>query len=481
MNPVLFANAASYCLQIGAVILAADVAARLSRMPPAAVRLHYWQLVLGAALALPLLQPWTAPPDRGARVEVRERLLALGSAIGADSDAAGVPWREALAAMYVTGVAGRLLWLTLGMARLHRLRARGRAFAHPCAGSVDVRVSGEVSSPVTFGGARPVILLPEALAAAGGPQLEAALAHESVHVRRRDWLFALGEEILRALLWFHPAIWWALAQIHLAREQAVDAESVAVTRSREQYLQALLAIAKSRLDPDLAPATPFLTRRHLRQRVEALLNEVVMPKQQLIFRFAASCAAVALAGSVAVRALPLEARAQESRQEQTQSTGQDQERKSARGGSGENRKAAPSKSTRGTDSAKKQEPAQQETPAAPPTVRPQNDPSLRAEDSTRQPTQIRVAGAVQQRNLLEKQPPVYPPEAKQAHIQGLVRLNVTIGRDGRVQNIELESGHPLLAEAAIDAVRQWVYRPTLLNGEPIEVLSQVDVNFTLRE
>jgi TonB family protein len=95
------------------------------------------------------------------------------------------------------------------------------------------------------------------------------------------------------------------------------------------------------------------------------------------------------------------------------------------------------------------------------------------------PERIRVGNMVQERNLITRVDPVYPPLAMQARIQGVVRFNVVIGKDGRVSNVTLVSGHPLLVTAARDAVRQWVYKPTLLNGEPVEVVTQVDVNFTL--
>lgn len=97
------------------------------------------------------------------------------------------------------------------------------------------------------------------------------------------------------------------------------------------------------------------------------------------------------------------------------------------------------------------------------------------------PGKIRVGGNVQAVNLIDKVTPVYPPLAKQARIQGVVRFTVTIGKDGRVLDIQLISGHPLLVAAAKDAVAQWVYKPTLLNGNPVEVVTQVDVNFTLSD
>jgi protein TonB len=88
---------------------------------------------------------------------------------------------------------------------------------------------------------------------------------------------------------------------------------------------------------------------------------------------------------------------------------------------------------------------------------------------------------VQQTKLVSQPRPVYPPEAKQAHIQGVVQLSATIAKDGTVRNPEVISGHPMLVQAALDAVRQWVYQPTLLNGQPVEVITQVDVNFTLAQ
>ena len=81
--------------------------------------------------------------------------------------------------------------------------------------------------------------------------------------------------------------------------------------------------------------------------------------------------------------------------------------------------------------------------------------------------------------LVRKVIPVYPPIARAARISGVVRLIGTIGKDGAIQNLEIVSGHPLLARAALEAVRQWVYKPTLLNGIPVEVVAPIEVNFTL--
>jgi TonB family protein len=97
------------------------------------------------------------------------------------------------------------------------------------------------------------------------------------------------------------------------------------------------------------------------------------------------------------------------------------------------------------------------------------------------PQRIRVGGNVQANNLVKKVTPVYPALAKQAGVEGTVRFTVIIDREGNVGNLQLVSGHPLLVEAAQEAVRQWQYKPTLLNGQPVEVVTQVDVNFTLQQ
>jgi len=94
---------------------------------------------------------------------------------------------------------------------------------------------------------------------------------------------------------------------------------------------------------------------------------------------------------------------------------------------------------------------------------------------------IRVGGNVQAAKLVKQPKPLYPPLARQARIQGTVRFTAIIGKDGAIANLQLVSGHPLLVQSAYDAVKQWIYQPTLLNQEPVEVVTQIDVNFTLTQ
>jgi protein TonB len=95
------------------------------------------------------------------------------------------------------------------------------------------------------------------------------------------------------------------------------------------------------------------------------------------------------------------------------------------------------------------------------------------------PQRVRVSLGVSQGLLIRKVPPAYPPLARQARIQGVVVLQAQISKEGNIINLNLISGHPMLAPAAIEAVKQWKYKPYLLNGEPVEVDTQVQVNFTL--
>jgi len=92
---------------------------------------------------------------------------------------------------------------------------------------------------------------------------------------------------------------------------------------------------------------------------------------------------------------------------------------------------------------------------------------------------IRIGGQAMASKLVNQTPAVYPPLALDARISGVVRFGVVIAKDGKVQNLQVLSGHPLLVPSALEAVKQWVYRPTLLNGEPVEVETTVEVNFTL--
>lgn len=113
-----------------------------------------------------------------------------------------------------------------------------------------------------------------------------------------------------------------------------------------------------------------------------------------------------------------------------------------------------------------------------------NASSAGVPDGNSQPTydssgRIRLGGKVMAVKILNLVQPVYPPLARQTRISGTVRLHAIIGKDGAIEELEVISGHPLLQQAALDAVRQWRYQPTLLNGEPMQVDTTIDVLFAL--
>ena len=97
------------------------------------------------------------------------------------------------------------------------------------------------------------------------------------------------------------------------------------------------------------------------------------------------------------------------------------------------------------------------------------------------PQRVRVGSGFEHGLLVKKVQPVYPAEAKAQHIQGMVVLKVIVDKEGNVANLEVVSGHPMLVPPAIEAVKQWKYKPYLLNGAPVEVETQVTVNYTLAD
>ncbi len=97
------------------------------------------------------------------------------------------------------------------------------------------------------------------------------------------------------------------------------------------------------------------------------------------------------------------------------------------------------------------------------------------------PKRITVGGNVQAAHLVNRVQPTYPPLARQTRISGTVKLHAIIGKNGAVEQLQVVSGHPLLVQSALDAVKQWRYQPTLLNGEPVEVDTEIDVIFSLAQ
>jgi TonB family protein len=599
MNPALLAaNLWSWSLEITLLVAVAAVAARLLAHPQA--RLFFWHGVFVLALFLPIFVPWKQPPG----VVVDGAAVSLAGPLSAGVPGLQHPWlssRNALA-LVILGAALRLAWLAVGLYRLRRIRTHATPLLQaPADFDAAQRIhwceSAAISGPVTFGWLRPSILLPARIQELPESLRRAIACHELVHVRRRDWLYVLAEELGRSLLWFHPAIWYALGQAQLAREQAVDAETIVWTGDREGYLDALLAVAERKLLPDVAPAPLFLKRRHLAARVAVILKETTMSGSRLFVRVFAAVSAATAAVALAVWMFPLQSAAQVLADDAgitvdagakllhrapvhypagatvagtvlvDASLNANGEVSDARVLSGpeELRKAVlssvlewhystdvappptvriaiqfirpnsggaapfvppqfpqvkgglPSEAVQWTGtisdirfnglSSELQQQVESRLPVHkgdpythdtfPSTVAALNSVDhhlnltvhvdrdggpviliVALADPTN-PKPLRVGGNVQAQNLITKVTPAYPVAAKQARIQGKVSLAVLIAKDGTVANIQLIDGDPLLTPSAIEAVWKWVYKPTLLNGEPVEVQTAVDVNYTL--
>jgi len=563
-------NLLLYSAQFAAIVLAAALLARLLHKADPRARLLHWQMTLLLALTAPFFGRWETPVEDAVSIT-------LGTARAWNTPTAPVarpvPWVEILAGVLVLGALLFLARLALGMVRiaLYRRRARPMAEHWP---EAEFLFSAELTTPVTFGWLRPVVLLPESFVAMSDEERNSVIAHELAHVRRRDWLFAVSEEVLRAVLWFHPAVWFVLHRIEVEREQVVDIEAIRETGNREAYLQTLLAVAGIKPRADFVPAPLFLRKRQLAQRVATILKEVnPMNVRRMAMTLTASAAVLALAGITISTVLPMKAPAQERREsnEARPKSGPRAIHKAAavyppiakvkgiegvvslevsidaRGlptdvrvisGPEELRRAAiqsvmqwqfeptgfPARAEVDMNFSLAKDPGERQMlgvlravefdkvpvdlqarilPRLPvkegETLYADNVKDIQraiAEVSTglsasfsedqvlriaAMPQTIRVGGNVQSAKLVKKGKVVYPPEAKAARIQGTVRFNVTIAPDGKITNIELVAGHPMLVQAALEGVRQWEYEPTHLNGKPVAVMTMVDVNFTLSE
>jgi len=301
----------AYALQAALVLGVGLLLPNLFRLRDPRACLYYWQGLLLAVLALPLLQPELGRMRFAGDLTVTSSWLGGLAASGAKEEI----WtadRLLLLAIGL-GVLVRLAWLGLGLSRLRSLRRDAvLAVLSPTAtrafDDVGTRarllVSGRVEGPLTFGWRSPVVLLPVGLLELDPEAQRGIICHELLHVRRRDWLWALFEEAVRALLWFHPAVWMLLARIALSREQVVDREVVRRTGSRRTYLEALRAVA-SRSWQAAVPGLPFFHRGHLRERVIHLCQEVPMSRPRIATLVATSAGLLALTAILGILAFPM--------------------------------------------------------------------------------------------------------------------------------------------------------------------------------
>ena len=124
-------------------------------------------------------------------------------------------------------------------------------------------------------------------------------------------------------------------------------------------------------------------------------------------------------------------------------------------------------------------PTQDHTQKPDDSTQPGSTGAAKAPDGKSRPQRIRIGGNVQAAKIISRVQPQYPKNAKEQRITGTVRLHVIIGTNGSVQEVTVMSGEPSLADAAVEAVRQWKYKVPTIHGEPVEIETVVDVNFSL--
>jgi TonB family protein len=263
-------------------------------------------------------------------------------------------------------------------------------------------------------------------------QQRAIACHELLHVARRDWLVNLLEEIVLTLFWFHPAVWWAMRSIRLAREQVVDGEVVVLTGARGPYLHALLEIAgAARAMP--VPAPLFLVESQLARRVASLAKEVRMSKPRLIASLVIALAVLVVTGWWAVKTFWLIA------------------------------------------------------PAGLPTEHMIGYASASAPGNDVPSTLMfyKVGGDVTAPVPIYKPEPPYTPQARKDKVQGTVVLTVGVDASGNVAGVKLagvslsKSVGEGLEESAMQTLRTWKFKPAMKKGKPVPVMVIVETSFRL--
>jgi TonB family protein len=316
MTPgLLWDDLLAYSLQVGLLVGVGAAIPMLFRIRVPRAKLLFWQILLAACVGLPWVRAWKQEIFVTAVRQI-EIVAQPGQLAPAPDAPRSIPFMTIALGLLAAGALFRMGSLCLGMLRLRAYRKHGKALARGLRmpgtpNHVEILLSNDVRSPVTFGWRAPAILLPAIFPSLSAGMREAILCHELVHVERRDWLFTLGEELVRAALWFHPAIWWVIGEIHLSREQAVDESVLEMTEAQEPYMDALLAMAGvATSGTELAPAPMFLRKRHLKQRLMAMMKEVRMKRvsgMRLACTMSAAMVALVCAGWLATGIFPLAA------------------------------------------------------------------------------------------------------------------------------------------------------------------------------
>jgi TonB family protein len=368
----------------------------------------------------------------------------------------------------------------------------------------------------TVGVFRPRVLLPAQAGGWNDDRVRVVLCHELAHIRRHDWIVQMSAEVLRIVFWFNPLFHAACGRLRRESEQACDDEVLGSGVRAQDYAAHLLALARScrRASLTWAGATPMARPSTLERRFAAMLNPALNrtpPSRRALVltavlvlavtlpaaAFRARQAPLPLAGSVydttgavlPAVALTVEDDRQNKWQAETDASGHFEFPQLQAGryvleaslpGFRALRHEFELRSARDWDRAITLQVGEVRESIA---VREQRTNGLPAAAAPQGPQRIRVGGNIRVPRKLVDVRPVYPPSMRDAGREGVVPIEAIIGPDGAVHSVRVLSAniHPDFAIAAADAVRQWRFIPTLLNGVPVEVTMTVTVKFSLSE
>jgi len=331
-----------------------------------------------------------------------------------------------------------------------------------------------IAGPITIGIFRRAVLLPTGWAQSLPQEdLAAALAHEFAHMQRRDFARNLFYELLALPVAYHPILWITRSRLTESREILCDDLAAAAVDGKKNYAHSLLRVASLLTHPP-RPSTynaiGIFDANNFERRVMNLTRnhlELRTPR-----RIATTAACIALGLTVCLSALAMRLDVDKIAKPLPPVPAQP-----AAPPAPESPAAppAPASSAAPEAPAPPPEPTLSAPPASPSIPSAEPDPAPQADSP------LRVASGIMAGNILTKAQPVYPPDAKAAHIQGAVVLHAIIGIDGTVENLVVISGPKELQSSAIDAVKQWTFQPYLLNGNPTEVDTTIEVNYQLAD
>jgi TonB family protein len=487
-------------------------------------------LVMPASLVMPAwgvpLPSFASAPGATKAVDTSGK---VSSTVSFETPASGT-----LSPVLIVWIGGALiaaLGLTTGLVRVGRVAARASRLED----AAWARILGDVAGRygltrgvaiartdthdllATWGLLRPQILVPRHAPAWTPERVHVVLGHELAHIRRCDWIVQMCAEVLRAILWFNPLMWIACARLRAESEQACDDDVLGLGVGGSSYAAHVLELARQCRRPRSAwaSALPMAHPSTLERRIAAMLNPQLDRKAPTRRTMAALAAALVLV------ALPIAAlRARQGGPAQLTGTIFDASgavlpgvkvtvvtnqgvvtSTSNAGGRFEFPVIAPGKyalevaqagfrplrqevvlrDARDWDRIVTLQVGELSETVSVRESRTGTTPAQPAFGAGTQP--LRVGGTIRPPRKLTDARPIYPPAMREAGLTGVVPIEAVIGKDGSVLAVRVLSAqvHPDFAIAAVDAVRQWRFSPTLLNGAPVDVTMTVTVRFDLED